>query len=86
MLYGIKVAVCFEINTKRINTVWAERIICKVLGTQRRQSAAGSPPRVTALHCDRVTPHTARQLRASWCKEKPSSYGYKVVCVCFRLG
>jgi len=28
MLYGAEVAVCFEINTKQINTVWAE---CKLL-------------------------------------------------------
>jgi len=27
MLYGAKVAVCSEINTKHINTVWAERTI-----------------------------------------------------------
>ena len=24
MLYGVEVAVCFEINTKQINAVWAE--------------------------------------------------------------
>jgi hypothetical protein len=29
MLYGAQVAVCFEINTKHINAVWAERIIPK---------------------------------------------------------
>jgi hypothetical protein len=27
MLYGAQVAVCFEINTKHTNTVWAERTI-----------------------------------------------------------
>jgi hypothetical protein len=27
MLYGAEVAVCYEINTKRINTVWIERRI-----------------------------------------------------------
>jgi len=27
MLYGAEVAVCSEINTKQINTVWAECII-----------------------------------------------------------
>ena len=29
MLYGAEVAVCSEINTKQINTVWAECIILK---------------------------------------------------------
>jgi len=29
MLYGAEVAVCSEINTKQINTVWAERMILK---------------------------------------------------------
>jgi len=29
MLYGAEVAVCSQINTKHINTVWAERIILK---------------------------------------------------------
>jgi len=29
MLYGAEVAVCSEINTEQINTVWAERIILK---------------------------------------------------------
>ena len=28
MLYGAKVAICSQINTKHINTVWAE---CKIL-------------------------------------------------------
>ena len=27
MLYGAEVAVCFQINTKHINTVWAERTV-----------------------------------------------------------
>jgi len=27
MLYGAQVAVCSEINTKHINTAWAERTI-----------------------------------------------------------
>jgi len=27
MLYGAHVAVCSEINTKHINTVWAERTV-----------------------------------------------------------
>ena len=27
MLYGAEVAVCSEINTKHINTVWAERTV-----------------------------------------------------------
>jgi len=27
MLYGVEVAVCSQINTKHINTVWAERTI-----------------------------------------------------------
>jgi hypothetical protein len=27
MLYGANVAICSEINTKHINTVWAERKI-----------------------------------------------------------
>ena len=27
MLYGAKVAVCFQINTKHINTMWAEHTI-----------------------------------------------------------
>jgi len=27
MLYGAEVAVCSQINTKQINTVWAERTI-----------------------------------------------------------
>jgi len=27
MLYGLKVAVCSQINTKHINTVWAERTV-----------------------------------------------------------
>jgi hypothetical protein len=27
MLYMAKVDVCFEINTKHINTVWAERTV-----------------------------------------------------------
>jgi len=27
MLYGAQVAVCSQINTKHINTVWAERTI-----------------------------------------------------------
>jgi hypothetical protein len=29
MLYGAEVAVCYEINTKHLNTVWAERTILK---------------------------------------------------------
>ena len=29
MLYGAEVTVCCETNTKRMNTVWAERIILK---------------------------------------------------------
>jgi len=27
MLYGAEVAVCSEMNTKHINTVWAERTV-----------------------------------------------------------
>ena len=27
MVYGTEVAVCSEINTKQINTVWAERTV-----------------------------------------------------------
>jgi hypothetical protein len=27
MLYGAEVLVCFEINTKHINTVWAESVV-----------------------------------------------------------
>jgi hypothetical protein len=30
MLHGAEVAVCSEINTKQINTVWAECIILNV--------------------------------------------------------
>jgi hypothetical protein len=35
MLYGAEIVVCFEINTKQINTVWAERqfINFKPVGT-----------------------------------------------------
>jgi hypothetical protein len=29
MLYGVEVTVCSEINTKQINTVWAECIVLK---------------------------------------------------------
>jgi len=29
MLYEAEVAVCSEINTKHINTVWAERTVAK---------------------------------------------------------
>jgi len=29
MLYGAEVAVCSEINTEQVNTVWAERRILK---------------------------------------------------------
>jgi hypothetical protein len=39
MLYGAQVAVCSEINTKHINTVWAERKLLKVklVGASRNQ-------------------------------------------------
>jgi hypothetical protein len=39
MLYGAQVAVCFQINTKQINTVWAERTIVnvKLVGESRNQ-------------------------------------------------
>jgi hypothetical protein len=29
MLYGVEVAVCFEVNTKHINTLWEECTILK---------------------------------------------------------
>jgi len=29
MLYGAEVAVCSEVNTERINTVWAERTVAE---------------------------------------------------------
>jgi len=31
MLYGAEVAVCFQINTEHINTVWAECVILNFL-------------------------------------------------------
>ena len=31
MLYGAEVAACSEINSKQINTVWAERTILNLL-------------------------------------------------------
>jgi len=31
MLYGAEIAVCFEINTKQMNTVWAE---CQFLNVE----------------------------------------------------
>ena len=39
MLYGAKVAICSQINTKHINTVWAERTIveCETVGASRDQ-------------------------------------------------
>ena len=30
MLYGAEIALCYEINTKQINTVWAERTVVHV--------------------------------------------------------
>ena len=53
---------------------------------RKRAAAAGRPPRAIAAVCDLVTPDRVLQLRAAQCEEKPSSQGYKVVCVCFRLG
>jgi hypothetical protein len=32
-----QVAVCSEINTKHINTVWAERTVLKPVGAERNQ-------------------------------------------------
>jgi len=39
MLYRVKVAVCSQIYTKHINTVWAERTIveCETGGASRNQ-------------------------------------------------
>ena len=39
MIQVAQVAVCSEINTKHINTVWAERIIveCETVGVSRDQ-------------------------------------------------
>jgi len=41
MLYGAKVAVCFEINTKHINTVWqnVKFLNAKPFGASRNQKA-----------------------------------------------
>jgi hypothetical protein len=35
MLYGTEIAVCFQINTKHINAVWAEALKCQVLIARR---------------------------------------------------
>ena len=37
MLYVAQVAVCSQINTKHINTVWAERTIVECVGASRDQ-------------------------------------------------
>jgi hypothetical protein len=40
MLYRAEVAVCFETNTKHINTTWAEvQILNVTIGASRNQSA-----------------------------------------------
>ena len=59
---------------------------CKGSADRKRAAATGRPSREIATACDQVTPDRSRQLRAVQCEEKPSSYDYKVVSVCFRLG
>jgi hypothetical protein len=43
MLYGAAVAVCSQINTKHINTVWAERTVfeCQTVGAHKNQTLKG---------------------------------------------
>jgi hypothetical protein len=59
--------------------------VFRVLPYRKRAAAAGRPSQEIAEVCDLVTPDKARQLRAVQFEEKPPSWGYKVVSVCFRL-
>ena len=58
----------------------------KIRPHRNRTATACRPLREIAAVCDLVTPDRVRQIRAAQCKENPSSWGYKVVSICFRLG
>jgi hypothetical protein len=76
----------FQRGVVEINNLCSFLNVLKVRQHRKHAAAAGRPSREIAAVCDLVTPDRARQLRAVQCEEKPSSWGYKVVSICFCLG